>query len=107
MSEMSEEERQEAIEHRDVLLDIRSMLVLDSGLKFFKYLFKNLEVGEVPELGVEGNFLHDKLGFLRAGNSIFKLVCEADYEVSAKILAAIEKEKYERLNQSTSDSSGQ
>lgn len=98
MTEEQSEEYQEAIEHRDVLLDIRSMLVSNSGRKFFKYLFKNLGVGELPEMGLEGNLLMDRMGFLRAGNSIFKLVAEADFEMAGNLLAQIEKEKYERLD---------
>ena len=46
---------------------------------------------------MEGNFLHDKLGFLRAGNSIYKLVAEANAEMAATILAENEKERYAKL----------
>lgn len=86
-----------AIEHRDVLMDIRAILATTSGRNFFKYLFKNFEVTNLPELGLEGIFLHDKMGFLRAGNSIFKLVCEANAEMAASILAQNEKDRYAEL----------
>jgi hypothetical protein len=94
---MTEEERQEAIEHRDVLLHIRAVLATKSGTELFKYLFKHFEVSQLPELGLEGNFLHDKLGFLRAGNSIFKLVAEANAQIAANLLAENEKERYAEL----------
>ena len=94
---MTEEERREAIEHRDALLDIRAVLVTTSGRNFFKYLFKHLEVGEVPELGLEGNILHDKLGFLRAGNAIYKLTAEANAEIAGSLLAENEREKNAKL----------
>lgn len=99
--EMSEEIRKEAAEHRDVILDIRAMLISQSGQKFLKYLFKHLDVGEVAEMGMEGNLLHDRLGFLRAGNSIYKLIAEADFEFAGMTLAQIEKERYERLSEQT------
>jgi hypothetical protein len=92
------EELREAIEHRDALMDIRAILSTASGKRFFKYLIKNLEVGELPPLGIEGTLLSDKLGFLRAGNAVFKLTCEADFTVAATLLAEVEKEKYERLH---------
>jgi hypothetical protein len=94
---MSDEERAEALEHRDALLDIRAMLAQDHGRKFFKYLFKHLEVGQLPPLGLDGSLLNDKLGSLRAGRAIFEIVSEADAETAAKLLAEIEKEKYEKL----------
>lgn len=90
-------ERQSELEHRDVLLSIAAILKTKEGLQFFKYLFKHLEVATVPDQGMEGNALHDFLGFLRAGNSIYKLVCEADFKTAADLLAKLEREKYERL----------
>lgn len=95
--QISDEEMKERVEHRDALLDINAILMTDAGLRFFRYLFKNLDVGEVPELGLEGNFLHEKIGALRVGHSLFKLTSEANFEKAAKLLAQVEKEKYEKL----------
>ena len=95
--ELSAEEVRERIEHRDALLDIRAVLATTSGRNFFKYLFKNLEVGDLPPIGLDGALLNEKLGFLRAGSSIFKLVAEADAQQAANILALNEKERYARL----------
>lgn len=92
-----EEETREAIEHRDVLLDIRVILTTPSGKNFIKYLFKNLGAVELPELGLSGDILMDKLGFLRSGNAIFKLVSEANANEAGQILATIEKERYVTL----------
>lgn len=94
---VSEDDLKEAQEHRDVILAIQWVLNTLEGKTFFKYLFKNLEVGILPPVGSEGNFLMDKLGFLRAGNSVFKMACEAAPEVAAEILAKIEKERYAEL----------
>jgi hypothetical protein len=97
MTDLSQEEISERIEHRDALLDARAVLATVTGRNFLKYLFKSLEVNELPQFGLEGNFLHDKLGFLRAGNAVFKLVAEADAEIAAGILAQIEKDRYVKL----------
>jgi hypothetical protein len=92
-----EKQRKEDIEHRDVLLAIAALIKTDEGLKLFKYLFKNLEVTSLPDRSMEGNALHENLGFLRAGNSIYKLACEAASETAAHIIAKIERERYEDL----------
>jgi len=90
-------ERQEHLEHRDALLAIGSIIQTDEGAKLFKYLFKTLDVAELPPQGMQDNVLHEYLGFLRAGNSIYKLACEADSEKAAHILSNIEREKYDEL----------
>lgn len=99
--DLSSEDIREAIEHRDILLDIRALLSSSSGKNFFKYLFKHFQVGELPEMGLDGTMLADTLGFLRAGNSVFKLVAEADAEMAGRFLAENEKEKYDRLRNRT------
>lgn len=90
-------QRQEELEHRDVLLAIAVILKTNEGLQLFRYLFKNLEIATVPDPGMEGTELHDYLGFLRAGNSIYKLACEADFKITASLLAKLEREKYDDL----------
>ncbi len=92
-----EEFYKEATEHRDIILAVRAILATPSGMNYFKYLFKYFDVAQMPELGLEGLALHDRLGFMRAGNSIFKLVSEANFEAAASLLAMIEKERYEQL----------
>ncbi len=94
---LTEEEIREAIEHRDVLLDIRAILATASGKNFFKYLFKALDVCELPEPGLDNDFLRDQLGFLRSGNAIFKLVSEANPEVAGFLLAQKEKDAHAKL----------
>lgn len=92
-----EQDRQEKLEHRNVLLAIASIIKTKEGTKIFEYLFKNLDVAVLPERGMEGNILHEYLGFLRAGSSIYKLACEADSETAANILAKLERKRYEQL----------
>ncbi len=67
------------------------------GKNVFKYLFKHFEVAELPEQGLEGSFLSERLGILRAGNSIFKLVAEANAEIAATLLAQNEKDRYAKI----------
>ncbi len=93
----TDEEVKEAIEHRDVLLNIRAILAIPAGKDFFKYLFKSFDVTELPEFGLEGMILAERIGFLRAGNSIFKLVAEADASIAGNLLAQNEKDRYARL----------
>jgi hypothetical protein len=95
--ELSPEEIKEAVEHREVLNDICAVLATKSGRNFIKYLFKHLGASELPELGLTGDILMDKLGFLRAGNSIFKLVAEANHEAAGLILAENERWKNEQI----------
>jgi hypothetical protein len=90
-------ERRGQLEHRDVLLAIASIIKSKEGRQFFKYLFKTLDVTGLPDPGMEAQSLHEYLGFLRAGNSIYKLVCEADSEIAANILSKITRENYDDL----------
>lgn len=92
-------ERQELLEHRDVLLAIAATLKTKEGLLLFKYLFKTLEVTNLPDRGMEEKDLYEYLGFLRAGNSIYKLTCEADFTAAANIVAKIERERYEHITE--------
>lgn len=87
--------RQEALEHRDVLLAIGVLLKQKEGLTLFSYLFKNLDVAELPDRTLTGEDLQEYLGFLRAGNSIYKLACEADADIAASLLSQLERKRYE------------
>lgn len=91
----AEKLRQESVEHRDALLSIASILQTKEGEKLFKYLFKNFEVANLPPKGMEDKELHEYLGYLRAGNSVYKLVCEADANIAASILSKLERERYD------------
>jgi len=92
-----DELQREALEHRDMLMDVRGVLQTSHGQSLFRYLFRHFEVAGLPELGLEGAILHDRLGFLRAGQSIFKLASEANPVLAGQLLAEVEKENYEKL----------
>ena len=89
-------EHQEMIEHRDVLLAISAVMQTKEGKELFAYLFKNFEVGTMPPQHLDGKELFECLGFLRAGNSLFKLVSEANSEGAASLLAKLERKRYEQ-----------
>jgi hypothetical protein len=92
-----EEIRREQLEHRDVLLAISAIIKTKEGQQLFSYLFKNFEATSLPDRSMEGSTLHEYLGFLRAGNSIYKLACEADSETAASLIAKLERKRYEYL----------
>lgn len=95
----SDEEIKEALEHRQVILDIEEILKTLEGQRFFKYVLKYFEVGELPPAPVEGDDrrFFEKLGTLRAGVSIFNLMTEANVVLAGQLLAQKEKERYEAL----------
>lgn len=95
--ELTPEEIREAAEHHDVVMALRAVIETKPGRDVIKYLLKSFDVGEVVDLGLEGNLLHDRLGMMRAGNSIFKISCEANAEKTAYLLAEIEKERYDQI----------
>jgi hypothetical protein len=90
-----QKERKEYLEHQDVLLALGSILKTPQGKTIIKYLLKSFEVAKIPDRSYEGAALHDYLGFLRAGNSIFELASEADFEITAALLAKLKKENYD------------
>lgn len=94
---LSPEEIREAAEHHDIVMALRAVLETKPGRDVIKYLLKSFDVGEVSPLGLEGILLHDRLGMMRAGNSIFKISCEAHAEKTAYLLAEIEKERYDLI----------
>lgn len=96
---MTEQERLEELEYRDALLHIKAVLATSSGRQFVKYLFKNLGVTELPELGLTGELMHERLGLTRAALSVFQLISVANSEVAGLLIAEIEKEKHERTKQ--------
>ncbi len=91
------EEIRDALEHRDVVMNVQAVLATTPGRVLFKYLFKSFDVAQAPISGLDGDMLHDHLGFLRSGTSIFKLACEANAETAASLLAEIEKERYAKI----------
>lgn len=86
-------DRYEALRHREVVDAIQKLLAISEGRILIKYLLDSFGVNELPELGLEGNFLHDRLGFLRAGQSLFKIISEADHIEAGRLVAEIERER--------------
>lgn len=91
---MTEEERQLALEHKEVLEDIRAVVATLSGRRLFKYLMKVYKITDLPPEGIEGRELFEALGFLRSGRAIFELINQANAQVASELLTTIEKERY-------------
>lgn len=80
-------------EYESVLLHIRAVCATISGREFIKYLFKNLDVGVIPDAGLPENILRDHLGIMRAGTSIFELISVVEPELAGNLLSQIQKER--------------
>ena len=94
-----DEEIQEGLEHNQTLSDIVAVLSTPSGERFMRYLFKHFEVGELPDLGLMNDLLYDKLGSLRPGRALFRLVAQADPRMAGLIMASLETEKNKKERQ--------
>ena len=55
-----------------------------------------VDTGDILDIRAD-RLLHEYLGHLRAGNSIYKLACEADSEIAASLLSKLERERYEHI----------
>lgn len=91
--ELIQQDLKDRLEHREVLQAIDAISRTGPGMTFLTYLFKSFDVGTIPPIGVDGTFLHRELGRLDAGNSIFKIVSEANEMIAAGILAKIQKDR--------------
>ena len=80
-------------EHESMLLDLSAVLSTPQGQNFVKYLLKSFGVGDLPAIDSPVNLRDEYLGFLRAGQSIFEIVSQADNIKAGLILAQIQKEK--------------
>lgn len=88
-------DQKEINEHVEAVLAVNSILQTEEGRKLFLYLYKSFGVGEINPDGLEGAALHEYLGFLKSGNSIFKLASEAHPEIAASLLSTLERKRYD------------
>lgn len=95
--DLADQEMKDRKYHHDVKIAIQEILATKSGRFFVKYLLESFDVGNLPEYGLTGEHLMDRLGFLRAGNSVFKIAAEASPEITGQLIAQIEKERYEQI----------
>lgn len=95
---MTENQRKEALEHRDILDSIAVVMSMSHGRKFIKYLFKSFSVGEFPPVGLKGEDLLEFMAFLRAGNEIYKIVLEACPDLTGNLITTMEKERQDANN---------
>ncbi len=90
---VTEEQKQRAL-YQAALQDVKRILGTDYGQRFLKYLLESLDFGQYPDIGTPENILYDKLGFLRAGQSVFQLIAVADPELAGYLVGQIEKGRY-------------
>lgn len=83
----------ELAKHRALMNDINALLATVSGRNFVKYLFESFGVGELPQPFTKAEELIERVAFLRTGQSIYKLIANANPLMAATIMAEIEKEK--------------
>lgn len=87
------------IEHGKFLEDLREVLKDQKVRDVFKYLLRELRLAQYPELGAQGVFLHEELGYLKTSKVIFDHLCEADPYTAAMIFTMIRKDENEHRRQ--------
>lgn len=90
-------------EENEAVLAMQELLQTKEGQLVFKYLLKSFDIVEATPIGATGELLFDRLGFLRAGNSIFKLMSKANPNIAGTLLAEIEKERYDEITKAYFD----
>lgn len=91
---LQEQQMREQVEYQNCLNDIRTVLGTAPGKRFMLYLLKSLNYGDFPPPGFPENMLQDRLGFLRAGQSIFEMIVQAHPDHAGDLAAIIAKERY-------------
>jgi hypothetical protein len=77
-----------------MLMNLKTVLDTQSGTELFKYLFKHFMVTETVPIGLPDEVKNDWLGYIRAGQSLFSIVAQADAFKAGNIIAETTKEKY-------------
>ncbi len=93
VEEQLEIERQERLEYENVIKSIQVIMSRPEGKKFLKYLLNSLDFGAFPPVGLYGEQLIEHTAFLRAGNTIYKMILEASPELTGQLITEIEKDR--------------
>ena len=91
----------ELLEHETMVQNLSLVLNTDFGRGFIKYLLKHFGFGDLPAINSPENLRDEYIGFLRAGQSLFEIVSQADAIKAGLILAEIYKEKKDESEQSS------
>lgn len=83
----------ERAKHLKVLMDIRKLMTMPEGRTVFKYLIDAGGVADPPIVFPDEKLTYKYMGLLEFGNSIFKLLTQADPDVAAHLLTQVIKEK--------------
>lgn len=85
-----QQELEESNKYEEVKKSIAVLLSSKHGRNFIEYLFENFMVGEAAPKGLNDRDLIDYTSMLRVGNSIYKLVLEAEPTLTGQLIATIE-----------------
>ena len=96
----------DAMKKRKALRNLLVLIRQPEGREFFKYLFEEFAIGDLPPVGVPESVLYHDIGFLKAGQTIFELVAQADAHLASLILAELKKEQYDAITKNN-DVAGQ
>lgn len=91
--QMIQQELEAAQEHQNVINSIGIMMSNSHGKRFVKYLLKSFDFGGFPPTGLRGDDLLEYTAFLRAGNSVYKMILEAAPELTGQLVTEMEKER--------------
>ena len=91
--------------HDDVLKAISIVISSPHGKKFIKYLFNEFSVGGFPPVGLYGEPLTEYMAYLRAGNSIYKMILESAPEQTGQLISDMEKERQDVFKKALIDES--
>ncbi len=91
--QLIQKEKEERLEHQNTLTSINIMMSNPHGKRVIKYLLKSFDYGGFPPTGLRGEDLLEYTAFLRAGNSVYKMILEASPELTGDLITEMEKER--------------
>jgi hypothetical protein len=97
--------RAEQLKHDEILKSISVVISSPHGKKFIKYLFNEFSIGGFPPVGLYGEALTEYMAYLRAGNSIYKMVLESAPEQTGQLISDMEKERQDEYTKTLTDES--
>jgi hypothetical protein len=97
--------RIEQLKHDEMLKSISVVISNPHGKKFIKYLFNEFSVGGFPPVGLYGEQLTEFMAYLRAGNSIYKIILESAPEQTGQLISDMEKERQDVYKKTLIDES--
>lgn len=104
--QLIQQELEAAQEYQNVLTAIGVIMSSAHGKRFIKYLLKSFDFGGFPPTGLRGDDLLEYTAFLRAGNSVYKMILEAAPELTGQLVTEMEKERQNENRKLSKNESG-